>query len=66
MSSASHYDGQDRINSFLDNNLQSSTTDPPSITFEDIIVSWFQELLLGDNQAQANNKTVLKNQIFQD
>jgi hypothetical protein len=48
------HNGQDRNNILLDN-LRSSTTDPPSITFEDIIISWFRELLLGDNQ--ANDET---------
>jgi hypothetical protein len=38
------HDGQDCINILLDN-LRSSTTDPPSMTFEDIIVSWFREVL---------------------
>jgi hypothetical protein len=56
------HDGQDRINILLDN-LRSSTTDPPSITFEDTIVSWFRELLLGDSQ--ANDETGVTNQIFQ-
>ena len=39
-------DGQDRIDILLDN-LRSSSADPSSLTFEDIIVSWFPDLLLG-------------------
>ena len=56
------HDGQDCINILLDN-LRSSTTDPPLITFEDILVSWFQELLLGDSQ--ANDETGIDNRILQ-
>jgi len=56
------HDGQDRINILLDN-LQSSTTDTPSTTFEDILVSWFRDLLIGDSQ--ANDKTGVDNRILQ-
>jgi hypothetical protein len=54
--------GQDRIDILLDN-LQSSTIDPPSLIFEDIVVSWFSDLLLGSNQATDN--TGVDNCIFQ-
>ena len=55
-------DGQDHIDILL-NNLRSSSVDPSSLTFEDIIVSWFSDLLLGCNQ--ANDDTGVDNQIFQ-
>jgi len=55
-------DGQDRIDILLDN-LRSSSADPSSLTFEDIIVSWFPDLLLGSNQ--ATDHTGVDNQIFQ-
>jgi hypothetical protein len=56
------HDGQDHIDILLDN-LQSSTINPPSLTFEDIVVSWFKELLLSNSQ--ANDETGVNNQIFQ-
>jgi hypothetical protein len=56
------HNGQDHINILLDN-LRSSTIDPPSRSFEDIVVSWFKELLLRDSQ--ANNKTGVDSQILQ-
>ena len=55
-------DGQDHIDILLDN-LRSSSADPSSLTFEDIIVSWFPDLLLGSNQ--ATDHTGVDNQIFQ-
>jgi hypothetical protein len=55
-------DGQVCIDILLDN-LRLSPVDPSSLTFEDIIVSWFSDLLLGRNQ--ANNDTGVDNQIFQ-
>jgi hypothetical protein len=54
--------GQNRIDILLDN-LRPSTIDPPSLTFEDIVVSWFKELLLGDSK--ANDETGVNNRIFQ-
>ena len=54
--------GQDRIDILLDN-LWSSSVDPPSLSFEDIIVSWFSDLLLGSNQ--ATDDTGVDNQMFQ-
>jgi hypothetical protein len=45
------------------NNLRSSTTDLPSSSFEDIVVSWFKDLLLGDSQ--ANDETGVNNRILQ-
>ena len=51
--------GQDRIDILL-GNLRSSTTDPPSLTFEDIIVSWYKDLLLDDSN--ATYKTGMNNQ----
>ncbi len=54
--------GQDRIDILL-GNLRSSTIDPPLLTFEDIVVSWYKDLLLGDSQ--ATNATRVNNQIFQ-
>ena len=56
------HDGQDPIHILLEN-LQSSTIDPPLHIFEDVIVSWFKELLLGDSQ--ANDLTGVNNRIFQ-
>ena len=56
------HDGQNRINILLDN-LRSSSTNPSSLSFEDIVVSWFKDLLLGNNQ--ANDQTGVDNQIFQ-
>jgi hypothetical protein len=55
-------DGQDHIDILLDN-LRSNSVDPSSLTFEDIIVSWFSDLLLCCNQ--ANDDTGVDNQIFQ-
>jgi hypothetical protein len=55
-------DGQDCIDILLDN-LRSSSVDPSSLPFEDIIVSWFSNPLLGRNQ--ANDDTGVDNQIFQ-
>ena len=52
--------GQDRINILLDNTV---TVDPPSLTFEDIVVSWFSDLLLGGSQ--ATDETGVDNRIFQ-
>ncbi len=37
-------DGQDRIDILLDN-LRSNSVDPSSLTLEDIMVSWFSDLL---------------------
>ena len=45
--------GQDRINIIL-NNLWSSSTNPTSTTFEDIVISWFLDLLVGCDQATDN------------
>ena len=56
------HDGQNRINILL-NNLRSNSTDPSSLPFEDIVVSWFKDLLLGDDQ--ANDQTGVDNRIFQ-
>jgi len=56
------HNGQDRIDILLDN-LRSSPTDPSSLSFEDIVVSWFKDLLLGDNQ--ANDQTGVDNRILQ-
>ena len=56
------HDGQNRIDILL-HNLRSSTTDLPSSSFEDIVVSWFTDLLLGDSQ--ANDETGVNNRIFQ-
>ncbi len=55
-------DGQDCIDILLDN-LRANSVDPSSLTFEDIIVSRFSDLLLGCNQ--ANDNTGVDNQIFQ-
>jgi hypothetical protein len=55
-------DGQGHIDILLDN-LRSSSVNPSSLTFEDIIVSWFSDLLLGSNQ--ATDDTGVDNQIFQ-
>jgi hypothetical protein len=54
--------GQDRID-ILPDNLRSNTIDLPSLTFEDIVVSWFSDLLLGGNQ--VTDKTGVDNLIFQ-
>jgi hypothetical protein len=54
--------GQDRIDILL-NNIRSSSTDPTSLTFEDIVTSWFSDLLLSGNQATDN--TGVDNRIFQ-
>ena len=54
--------GQDRIDILLDN-LRSSTINPPLLTFEDIVVSWFKDLLL--DGSQATNETGVNNRIFQ-
>ena len=54
--------GQDRIDILL-NNIRSSSTDPTSLTFEDIVVSWYKDLLLGDSN--ATDETGINNQIFQ-
>jgi hypothetical protein len=53
--------GQDRIDILLDN-LRSSTIDTPSLIFQDILDSWFSDLLLGGNQATED--TGVDNQIF--
>ena len=53
---------QDCIDILLDN-LRSSTINPPSLTFEDIVVSWYKDLLLDDSN--ATDKTGINNQIFQ-
>ncbi len=42
--------GQDRIDILL-HNLQSSSINPTSINFEDIVVSWYLDLLLVYDQA---------------
>jgi hypothetical protein len=52
--------GQDCIDILL-NNLQSSSVNPTSTTFEDVIVSWFSDILFGCDQ--ATNKTEIDNQI---
>jgi hypothetical protein len=54
------HDGQNRID-ILRDNLRSSTTDPPSLSFEDIVVSWFKDLLLDDSQ--ANDETGVNNRL---
>jgi hypothetical protein len=54
--------GQDCIDIFLDH-LRSSTIDPPLLTFEDIVVSWYKDLLLDDSQ--ATDETGVNNRIFQ-
>ena len=54
--------GQNRIDILLCN-LRSSTIDPTSLTFEDIVVSWYKDLLLGDSN--ATDETGINNQIFQ-
>jgi hypothetical protein len=55
--------GQDCIDILLDS-LRSSTIDPrPSLTFEDIVISWFSGLLLGGSQ--ATDETGVDNRIFQ-
>ena len=56
------HNGQNCIDILL-NNLWSSTTDLPSSSFEDIVVSWFKDLLLGDSQ--ANDETGVNNRILQ-
>jgi hypothetical protein len=56
------HDGQNRINILLEY-LRSSSTEPSSLTFEDIVVSWFKDLLFGDNQAK--DQTGVDNRIFQ-
>jgi hypothetical protein len=53
--------GQDCIDILL-HNLQSSSIDPTSINFEDIVVSWYLDLLL--DYDQATNTLVVDNQIF--
>ncbi len=52
--------GQDRIN-FLLHNLQNSN-DPTSINFNNLIVKWYSDLLLGWDQ--ATNTMGCDNQIF--
>ncbi len=54
--------GQDCIDILL-NNLQSSSVNPTSTTLEDVIVSWFSDLLLSCDQ--ATDDTGIDNQIFQ-
>ena len=54
--------GQNRIDILLCN-LRSRNTDPTSLTFEDIVVSWYKDLLLDDSN--ATDKTGINNQIFQ-
>jgi hypothetical protein len=54
--------GQDRIDILLDN-LRSNAIDPPLLTFEDIVVSWYKDLLLDDSQATDGRG--VNNQIFQ-
>ncbi len=44
-------------------NLQHSTIDPSSITFEDAAVSWYNDLLL--HRRSATDTTGIKNRIFQ-
>jgi hypothetical protein len=51
--------GQDCIDILL-HNLRSSSIDPTSINFEDIIVSWYSDLLLDYDQATDE----VDNQIF--
>ncbi len=53
--------GQDCINILL-HNLRSSSIDPTSINFENIVVSWYLDLLLDYNQ--AIDDTGVDNQIF--
>jgi hypothetical protein len=53
--------GQDHIDILL-HNLQSSSIDPTSINFEDIVLSWYPDLLL--DYDQAPNETGVDNQIF--
>ncbi len=54
--------GEACIDILLDN-LWSNTIDPPSLTFEDIVVSWFSDLLLSSNQ--VTDKKRVDNLIFQ-
>ncbi len=53
--------GQDCIDILL-HNLRSSSINPTSINFEDIVVSWYSDLLL--DYDQATNETGVDNQIF--
>ncbi len=53
--------GQDCIDILL-HNLWSSSINPTSINFEDIIVSWYLDLLL--DYSQATDETGVDNQIF--
>jgi hypothetical protein len=53
--------GQDCIDILL-HNLWSSSIDPTSINFEDIVVSWYSDLLL--DYDQATDETGVDNQIF--
>jgi hypothetical protein len=52
---------QDRIDILL-HNLQSSSINPTSINFDNTIVSWCSDLLLGCDQ--ATDETGVDNQIF--
>jgi hypothetical protein len=53
--------GQDHINILL-HNLRSSSINLTSINFEDIVLSWYLDLLL--NYDQSTNETGVANQIF--
>ena len=53
--------GHDRIY-ILQNNLRQTIHDPSSQNFNDVIVSWYRDLLLGGNHAM--DSTGMENHIF--
>jgi hypothetical protein len=55
------HSGQDRIH-ILRNNLHQNLHTPLSSNFEDIIVGWYRELLLGGNH--STDSTGVKNHFF--